>query len=413
MSAPRLTRLGFLGAAAGVIAGGGTDAASAVAGRPRALGGQPAGLPLRQHAWASGLATDVHGNTVAPRFDRLLFFDVAARPTVDSVRQLEASLRGLERLYPWDHRGLLFTLSWGPHYFEHVVHRPSPIPRPTELSDFEVPTFDDYDACLHLASDDEQRLVALEAALVHGGAVPAAGSLDLRGTLRWRETRTGFVGAGLPARHQAVGGIPPGHHVPAAAPLYMGFKSGFRKNQASEDAVTIPDGPFAGGTTMHVSYMRLRLDSWYRILDEKERVARMYAPEMTPAEVSRLTDDAPSHPDRYARDAGRYGVVGHSQTSARARRNGRPRILRRDFNTTDGGVAGLHFVAIQRSISDFVETRKAMNAANAPYLNPAITDTVNNGINEFIFVLKRANYIVPPRPNRSFPLLPGRSAALG
>ena len=38
-----------------------------------------------------------------------------------------------------------------------------------------------------------------------------------------------------------------------------------------------------------------------------------------------------------------------------------------------------------------------MNASSAQLQNPAITDTVNNGINEFIFVLKRANYILPPR----------------
>ena len=46
----------------------------------------------------------------------------------------------------------------------------------------------------------------------------------------------------------------------------MGFKSALKKNQASEDAVTIPGGAFAEGTTMAVSYMRLSLDSWYRDL---------------------------------------------------------------------------------------------------------------------------------------------------
>ncbi|MGH2930911.1 MAG: DUF7405 family protein [Solirubrobacteraceae bacterium] len=53
-----------------------------------------------------------------------------------------------------------------------------------------------------------------------------------------------------------------------------------------------------------------------------------------------------------------------------------------------------------------------MNASSAQLQNPSITSTVNNGINEFIFVLKRANYILPPRPTRSFPLLPGRERAL-
>ena len=87
-------------------------------------------------------------------------------------------------------------------------------------------------------------------------------------------------------------------------------------------------------------------------------------------------------------------------------------IIRRDFNTVDGGQAGLHFVAVQRTIEDFVKTRRAMNASSAQLQNPAITDTVNNGINEFIFVLKRANYILPPRSQRSFPLLVGRAQAL-
>ena len=100
---------------------------------------------------------------------------------------------------------------------------------------------------------------------------------------------------------------------------------------------------------MQVSYMRLRLDSWYGILGDNERVARMYAPEITPAEVAGFTDAAPGQPGRYAQAATRYGVVGHSQTSARARRNGKPRIIRRDFDTVDGGLAGLHFVSIQKA----------------------------------------------------------------
>ncbi len=224
--------------------------------------------------------------------------------------------------------------------------------------------------------------------------------------------RSGFVGDRLPAAHQNVAGIPSGHPVPATAPLYMGFKSGFRKNQASEDDITIAGGPFAGGTTMHVSRMRLRLESWYGLLGEQERVARMYAPQLTAAQVDAFTTDAPSQPGRLAQAARRYGVVGHSQASAVARRNGKPLILRRDFDTTDGGESGLHFVSLQQSIADFVTTRKAMNAARASYLNPSITETVNNGINEFIFVTHRANYVVPPRAQRSFPLLPGRDGAL-
>jgi hypothetical protein len=192
----------------------------------------------------------------------------------------------------------------------------------------------------------------------------------------------------------------------------MGFKSGLIKNQATEDDVTITGGPFAGGTTMQVSYMRLRLDSWYQNLTDRERVARMYAPQVTPEQAAGFAVDAASDPNLVGQAINRYGVVGHAQTSAVARRRGRPLIIRRDFDTTDGGQAGLHFVSVQRTIADFVTTRTAMNATTAQLQNPAITDTVNNGINEFIIVLRRANYILPPRSDRSFPLLPGRASAL-
>jgi hypothetical protein len=176
--------------------------------------------------------------------------------------------------------------------------------------------------------------------------------------------------------------------------------------------VTIAEGPFAGGTTQAVSYMRLALDSWYRGLSERDRVARMYAPQVTPAQAAAFTTDAASDPAGYAEAVSKYGVVGHAQTSARARRGGRPIILRRDFNTTDGAQAGLHFVSLQRSIEDFVTVRTAMNASAAQLANPSITSTVNNGINEFIFVVRRANYLLPPRRLRAFPLVPGREEAL-
>ncbi len=425
-----LTRRRLLLRAAALAAGGaavgvGLDRALSSP-KPRpwvALGDQPAGLPGRQYAWEATLARDAYGNPIPPRYDRLLFFDVEGSPTPAAARMLEAALRTLERAYRWSPSGLLFTIGWGPSYFEHTLGVASPIPPAKGLSDFELPTIDDYDLCLHLACDDEQRLAAVESVLRGeasaeglGDGVPlpgADGPLDLsHAALRWRETRTGFVGEGLPAAHQSTGGIPPGNPVPKGSPLFMGFKSSLRRNQATEQFVTIADGPFAGGTTMQVSYMRLRLDSWYEQLEERERVALMYAPQVTPEQVSHFTTDAAGDPALLGQAIGHYGVIGHAQTSARARRNGKPLIIRRDFDTVDGGQAGLHFVSLQRTIEDFVTTRKAMNASSAQLENPAITDTVNNGINAFMLVLRRANFILPSRPQRSFPLLPGRERAV-
>ena len=424
-----LTRRRFLlgaGAAVGVgaVAGAGVAidkalGASAAAGPAVPdveLVKPPAGLPARQHAWTAYLATDLQGDSIPPQFDRLLFFDVVGTPTPAYARLLEAALRTLERTFRWMPSGLLFTAGWGPAYFTEVLRLAPPIPPARALSDFEQPAIDDYHLCLHIASDDEKRLAEVEAALTRGTPIPyytdAAEPLDISAALRWRETRTGFVGTGLPAERQRTGGIPGGQPVPGEAPLFMGFKSALKRNQATEDDVTIPDGPFAGGTTMHASSMRLRLDSWYAQLSQQERVARMYAPQVSQEQVNHFTTDAASDPQLLGQAITRYGVVGHAQTSATARRKGRPIILRRDFDTTDGGEAGLHFVALQRTIEDFVATRTAMNASSAQLRNPSITDTVNNGINEFIFVTKRGNYLLPSRAERSFPLLPGRASAL-
>jgi hypothetical protein len=395
-------------AAAGIATA--VTARRALAGAPPAtvaLGRQPAGLPTRQYAWAHSLRRDQFGNPLAPRFDRLLFFDVRGRPTSAHAALLESRLRTLERRFEWGPDGLLFTVGYSSAYFERVLGlRQSPVPRATGLSSFESPVIDAHHVCLHLACDDEQRLREVEAALVRGR--PLAGvaeSLSLARILSWRETRTGFTGSGLPQAHQRVAGLQGGTTVPAGAPLFMGFRSGLRKNQASEDGIAISEAPFAEGTTMQVSYMRLRLTQWYDELTAADRVALMYSPQTTVAAARRFTTDASGEPGRIIEAITHYGRIGHAQAAAQSRRHNRPLMIRRDFDTVDGGHAGLHFVSLQRSIQDFVVTRNAMNAAEAHRINPAITATRNNGINAFMDVRRRANYILPARAARSFPLL--------
>ncbi len=372
---------------------------------PVTLGTQPAGLPARQHAWVQTLHRDKYGNPLAPRFDRLLFLDVRGRPTPAYALLLESHLRTLERRFAWGPEGLLFMVGYGPDYFTEVLGIGAPLPRATSLSSFESPAIDRYHLCLHLACDDERRLADVEAALVRGRPLAGvAGSLSLAAILSWRETRTGFSGRGLPHAHERVAGLRSGA-VPSDAPLFMGFQSGLRKNQASEDDVTIPAGGFAEGTTMQVSQMRLRLAEWYDDLSPGERVARMYSPQTTVAAARRFTTDAAGEPNRITEAITRYGIIGHAQAAAQARRHNRPVIIRRDFDTVDGGRAGVHFVSLQRSIQDFIATRNAMNATGAHTINPRITATRNNGINAFIDVHRRANYILPSRARRSFPQL--------
>jgi len=409
--AERISRRGFLasGAAAAAAGGAGFGLARATDGEAGSESGYD--RPRRQHAWSDALDLDEHGNHVMPVFHRLVMWDVVADPDRADVSQLESALSEVEAGFRYDHAGVLLALGWGPGYFERIANQPTVVPRPERLSSFETPELDDYDACLHLASDDEATLDGIVSALTRGEG-PLAGEVRaVPQTLQLAEVRTGFVGGGVPAQRQDVGGLPAGRPVPADSPLFMGFRSGFRRNQATEDDVTIETGPLAGGATMHVSRLRLRLESWYELLDEDQRAARMFSPRTSAADAVALTNEAPSFASELDETAVEHGVVGHLQASAAARREGRPLIIRRDFNTVDDGEAGLHFVAVQRTIEDFNETRRAMNAAKTATENAGIDARSNNGINEFIFVTNRANFLIPPRADRAFPLLQdGRTA---
>jgi hypothetical protein len=280
-------------------------------------------------------------------------------------------------------------LGWGPGYFSRHTEIAAPVSRPVTLARGERAALQDIDACLHLACDDEDRLDDAVAALLWDD------QSRLREPLKVREVRTGVVGAGLPARFAG----PP---VAADAPLLLGFHSGLRRNQASEPEITIPAGPLAGGTTMHVSRIALDLGAWYEA-DEARRTSLMYAPTVTPGQAARFTDDAASDFEHLPATARRHGVVGHAQAAARARRDGRPRINRRDFVTFDDGIPGTHFVSLQRNLEDFNATRAVMNASDATRHHPAVGLRANNGINAFMDVVSRATFAVPPRARRAYP----------
>lgn len=406
----------LLGGAAAGTAGVGAAVAAATGG-PAPEDGPAGPLPApvtrdpRQHAWDAVLRRDEHGNVLPPRFHRLVLCELAAEPTPARAREAEGALRRVERAVPRGPAGVLLAVGWGPSWFR-AIGRPSPVAAAKALSPVEAPALDDPAAIVHLASDDERLLDRVERALFAGGALPGArGPVSLSGLLRVRTRRTGFVGAGLPrARQSGTVGLPTDRPIARSAPLYMGFQSGLRKNQATEDDVTIPDGPWAGGTTMHVSAMDLTLDTWYHGVDDAGRVRRMFAADRTPEDVAAHPTGLPN-PDRdLAAVAERHGVVGHAQSMAAVRRDGRPRIIRRDFDSRDGDAAQVHFVALQRSIEDFEVTRRAMNAARATNEQAGVGAQVNNGINEWITVTARGNYLLPPRPRRICPGLQGWDA---
>lgn len=347
-------------------------------------------LPDAQHSWEATFHADTHGRPVAPRFHRLLMIDVHGTPTTADAERLETALQALEQQFEHGPDGLLTCLGWGAGWFEAHTSLSSPIARPLPMAAWEDPVLEDIDACLHLASDDEERLVRITEALF------GPGPLDQRRRLSLRQMRSGFVGQGLVAERVSTPGIP------SDSPLLLGFHSGLRGNQAGDEDITITDGPLAGGTTMHVSRIAIDLDRWYAH-DIDRRAALMYSPATTARDAKALIDDAPSDADRLPALAARHGAVGHAQAAGRARLHGRPRINRRDFATLDDGRPGTHFVSLQRSIEDFNATRAVMNAADARTHHPHIGARHNNGINAFIEVRSRATFAVPARSQRAYP----------
>jgi len=413
-----LDRRGFLRAA---VAIGGTAALSACLDRQGSVDVEtgPADLstlPSRQHAWNAALATDEHGNDVAPRHNVLLLveYEGEGTPGDEERARLGDAFRGLERAYARGNDGLLFTVGYSPRYFERFDD-PLPdgvdLPEPAALAPFEEPAFDTPDGVIHLASDHAQIVLAAEENLRGNrdelNGVDVAASIE--GVLAVEERRPGFVGAGLPAENDDVGGVPE-DEVSEDAPLYMGFESDFAKSQASEDRVTITEGPFFGGTTQHVSRIRLQLEQWYEQDSRYHREATMFCPVhaeegLVEGTGENLGDSSlmeergcPAESESQARE---YGKVGHSQKSARAREDGAPTILRRDFDGTDDDRATVHFVALQRGIEDFVATREAMNGTDVT--GGAVGQRTNNGILQYMRVDRRGNYLVPPREHRALP----------
>ncbi|MFW5939060.1 MAG: DUF7405 family protein [Halolamina sp.] len=383
-----------------------------------------AAFPERQHAWNEFLPSDDAGNNHHPRHRVLLALDYGdGTPTDDERETVEAALAGVERAYERSAAGLLLTISYSPYYFARFdddLPERVDLPEPEALASFENPDADDIDALVHLASDHGEVVMGAEEALkgevdeLNGVSQPDAALTDV---LSVRERRTGFIGDGLPAENQDVDGVPEDGPVSEDAPMYMGFESAFEGNQPTEERVTIQDGPFAEGTTQQLSTMTLNLNQWYEQDTRNQRVSKMFCPHHAANDVVEGAGENLGNDTRMddcgdpMETARSQGVVGHSQKMVDVREDDRPIILRRDFDSTDQDRAGVHFLALQRTISDFVTTREAMNG-EAIDRESAVGQRANNGILQYIDVVRRGNFLLPPRSLRALPPAnPGGDAA--
>jgi hypothetical protein len=378
----------------------------------------PSTLPDRQFAWNEYLARDVHGNTKAPEHQLLVFLDYTGdgEPTRSERREVERTFRDLERSYqrgtgPGSDavrtEGLLFMVGYSRRYFDRFDRSfPDDIDLPdidtmrSRIDDTESES-DRYDAVIVLTSDHAQILIAAEETLL--GSRDSLNGVefddDLSDVFDRRERRTGFKGRNVVSEELDE------DRVPESSPSAMGFRSGFSGNQATESRVALQDGPFADGTTLHVSRLSIGLDDWYDH-DQEDRVELMFSPHHDPEDVGTEGDSLASSSqitqedaERTETDAESYHQVGHTQKIARARDDDfQPRLLRRSEGVaTDSSGTALNFTSVQREMEAFVRVRKEMNGHEYD------VDEDDNGIKSFLEAKRRGNYLVPPRRARSLP----------
>ena len=71
-----------------------------------------------------------------------------------------------------------------------------------------------------------------------------------------------------------------------------------------------------------------------------------------------------------------------------------------------GAAAGVHFVVFHPTSDDFARTRRAMDGAFADGTRvPLSRGDPGQGINSVLTTTHRQNFLVPPRPHRSLPLV--------
>lgn len=366
----------------------------------------------RQHSW-NAYERRAHGTFVPPNHHLLLFVDYtgSGEPAAADRETAREAFDRLERAFGWDHEGLLFTVGYSVSYFERFDEVP---PRGLRTDNGQIPRMlsaqqlidgptipllpelqpgeenpdrsvdltvtlpredpvadDDYDVCIHLASDHVQNLLAAEAALwgeestVNGVSFEGA-TLDgvLTRPTEYPDRRVGFVGNdALDENIDDVGGAESttrkrfDESVEAGAELSMGYNDLYRNSMPREDNATMledqrflpgpsnwqPPGVFANGSIMHVSRLDNDLEGWYGDNDDEDRRTRMFSPHHDKADVGEVgenlgvsnapdeTTDLPmrdfSNPvkdvaerteEDFDPDA-KGGNVGHAQKTARAR----------------------------------------------------------------------------------------------
>ncbi len=375
--------------------------------------------------------------------------------------ELEHALDAIESGHDPTPAGLGVTVGWGLPYFDRYVRQPAEQHIPIDLrasradgrtvkalthsirfpSDPSFLVLEDNDVAVLLRSDD---LTAVQT-----GAKELLG-LDL---LEPTSVRVGFAGGGfeggmsLPKRMALAAKVPGADLVPATAELFLGFTSTQKAGLGPTRIANLETlrytnalgGYFEGGTHMALSHIFEDLEGWYLTFDFRDRVDTTFKPGIEVKTGAQTVSQGPNEVasvSQVARDFHKSGTIGHSasiQTTSRliedvrgtdgvVYRKGTAIPHRADFNTldnpfawssrqkldamSDSPAAGLHFVVFNPSSDDFRRNRMAMDGflpdgTKLPFQRGAR----GQGLNSILTTTHRQNFLVPPRRNRSFPLV--------
>jgi hypothetical protein len=381
----------------------------------------------------------------------------------EAQAELEHVLARLERAYPATPAGLGLAVAWGRHYFDRYVpglaKRHLPIDRRASgtkgrtvgalldalrfPSDPQDVLLEGNDLAVHLRSDSSAHVEAARTAIFGGG---------LDGILEPTSVRKGFLGGGfggrpsLPKRMALAAGVPGADLIPETAQLFLGFTSTQKAalgpprivNFETLGLVDLREGYFRHGTTLHVSHLFEDLEAWYLNFDFRERVDTAFRPGQRARPGQQTLRQAPEDVATETHVTSTYrrqGAIGHSsaiQTASRLRADhvaedgtlypkGTAIPQRVDFNTLDNPFfwsadpkrdgmaptpqAGLHFVVLHPTSDDFHRTRLAMDGVLPDGTHLRFPPRARGqGFNSILRATHRQNFLVPPRPHRSFPL---------
>ena len=386
-----------------------------------------------------------------------------ARALRDAQRELEQSLRRLEREFEQTQTDLGVVLGWGLPYFRRYVRALADRHIPIDLraskakgkevravldavrfpSDPPDVLLEEHEVAILLRSDEREHVAA--------GARALFDELDV---FEVTTIRKGFAGGGfegrqsLPKRMAMAAGVSGADLIPDTAELFLGFTSSQRQGQGPERIANFetlkltdlgPAGYFRRGTAMSVSHIFEDLAAWYLIFDFAERVETTFRPGLEVPEGTQTVRQAPedvTFAPQVARDFERTGRIGHSsaiQAASRLQedvrgadgtlyRKGTAIPHRADFNTLDNPFfwtarpqidrfqdtpsPGVHFVAFTPTSDDFNRTRLAMDGVLPDGTKlPFERQSRGQGFNTVLTTTHRQNFLVPPRRHRSFPLV--------